>query len=363
MVSIPRTSSDLTTTWLTEALGTGVLDGTSVATFETRRIGAGVGILTELVQVSLRYQGPTSAPASLVAKFASPHEQARQIAQAYHLYENEVNFYRELAAETPVRKPHCYFVGANSETGDFVLLLEDLSAARLADQIAGCAPDQAAQAVRQLAALHAFWWEQPRLAQLGWLHRLGDPLYTEGVPFMYHRNAPLSMQHLGETVPEWFPALSSTFGDATRLLLQRLDRHPHTLAHGDFRLDNLLFGDGVGTPALTILDWQIVVRGPGIFDLGYFLSQSLSVEDRRAHEADLLALYHDQLVQRGVTNCDREQLQEAYRVVSLYCLVYPLIAGAAVDTENTRALDLLHCLAKRAWTAIEDHNAVELLPS
>ncbi len=247
-------------------------------------------------------------------------------------------------------------------TRDFVLLLEDLSEAQLADQIAGCSSDQATIVVRELAALPAFWWEHPSLTGLNWLHRLRDPIYTEGVPLMYHRNAPISIERLGEAVPEWFPAISSAFGDATSTLLQRLDRLPQTLAHGDFRLDNLLFGDGVGSPLLTVLDWQIVLRGPGIFDLGYFLSQSLSIEDRRAHEADLLALYHDQMIQRGVKNGDREQLRQAYRLVSLYCLVYPMIAGAAIDPENPRALELLHCLASRAWTTIEDHNAVELLP-
>jgi hypothetical protein len=52
----------------------------------------------------------------------------------------------------------------------------------------------------------------------------------------------------------------------------------------------------------------------------------------------------------------------AYQMVSLYCLVYPMIAGAAVDVENPRALDLPRCTASRAWTTIEDHNAVDLLP-
>jgi hypothetical protein len=362
MAAIPRTSSDLTAPWLTAALGPANLNGASVASFAKREIGAGIGILTELVRLSLHYDRPTVAPTSLIAKFAASSLEARTIAQMYNLYENEVHFYRELAAETPVRTPHCYFVHFDPVTRDVVLLLEDLSEAQLADQLVGCPPDQAAHVVRDMAAMHAFWWEHPRLAVLPWLHRLCDPIYTEGVPRMYHRNAPISLERLGAVVPAWFPTLSSTFGNATSTLLQRLDCLPQTLAHGDFRLDNLLFGDGVRTPLLTILDWQIVLRGPGIYDLGYFLSQSLSIEDRRAHEADLLALYHDHMLQRGVQNCDREELWQAYRLVSLYCLVYPMIAGAAVDIENPRALDLLRCAASRAWAAIEDHQAVHLLP-
>ena len=362
LAATPRTSRDLTAPWLTAALGPERLAGASVASFALREIGAGMGILTDLVQVSLHYDRPTAAPASLVAKFAASSLAARTIAHMYDLYENEVHFYRELAAETPVRTPHCYFVHSDPVTRDFVLLLEDLSEAQLADQLVGCPPEQAARVVRAMAVLHAFWWEHPRLSALPWLHRLCDPMYTDGVPRLYQRNAPLTLERLGAMVPAWFPVLSSTFGNATRTLLQRLDGLPHTLVHGDFRLDNLLFGDGVQTPLLTMLDWQIVLRGPGIYDLGYFLSQSLSTEDRRAHEADLLALYHDHLRQQGVQNCEKEELYQAYRLVSLYCLVYPMIAGAAVDTANPRALDLLRCTASRAWATIEDHHAVDLLP-
>ena len=362
MAAIPRMSRDLTAPWLTAALGPARLDGASVTSFATREIGAGIGILTELVRVSLHYDRPTAAPASLIAKFAAASVEARAIAQTYDLYENEVRFYRELAAETPVRTPHCYFVHFDPVTRDCVLLLEDLSEAQLADQLVGCPPDQAARVVRDMAAMHAFWWEHPRLAGLPWLHRLCDPLYTEGTPRMYQRNAPRSLERLGAMVPPWFAALSPTFGHATSLLLRRLDGLPQTLAHGDLRLDNLIFGDGVRTPLLTMLDWQVVLRGPGIYDLGYFLSQSLSIEDRRAHEADLLALYHDHLRQRGVQHCAREDLYQTYRMVSLFCLVYPMIAGAAVDMENPRALDLLRCMASRAWATIEDHHAMDLLP-
>src|SRR5262245_852095 len=118
MEAIPRTSSDLTTSWLTAALGPASLDGASVASFAKREIGAGIGILTELVRLSLHYDRPTGAPASLIAKFAASSVEARAIAQMYDLYENEVHFYRELAAQTPVRTPHCYFVHSDPVTRD-----------------------------------------------------------------------------------------------------------------------------------------------------------------------------------------------------------------------------------------------------
>ena len=361
LTSIPRAPGEITAAWLAAALGPKILDGASVSSFAAREIGAEAGNLTKLVRLSLCYDRPTAAPASLVAKFAAPDIEARAMAQWYDWYENEAHFYRELAAEMPVCTPRCYFVHSNPTTWDFVALLADVSEAQRVAQFAGCPPDRAALVIREMAAMHAFWWEHPRLPELSWLHRLTDSMYVEGLAYLYHRNAPISLEQLGDLAPRWFPSFSVKFGEALGPLLQRLDAFPQTLAHGDFRLDNLLFGDGVETSPLTILDWQLLLRGPGAYDLGYFLSQSLSIEDRRAHEEDLLTIYHDHLLRGGVRNCDREELYQAYRMACLYCIVYPMIAGASLDAENPRALDLLRCSASRAWAAIEDHNAMDLL--
>ena len=62
--------------------------------------------------------------------------------------------------------------------------------------------------------------------------------------------------------------------------------------HGDYRLENFLFGPE-GSDELCVLDWQIVSVGSGARDLAYFVSQNLLPEMRRKHEKDLLALYRE----------------------------------------------------------------------
>ncbi len=62
--------------------------------------------------------------------------------------------------------------------------------------------------------------------------------------------------------------------------------------HGDYRLDNMLFGaDGADRP-LTVVDWQTVTWGPAMTDLAYFLGCALPAEDRREHYDALLDDYH-----------------------------------------------------------------------
>ena len=52
---------------------------------------------------------------------------------------------------------------------------------------------------------------------------------------------------------------------------------------------------------MTIIDWQLSVRSIGVFDIGYFIVQSLTTEMRREHGEDLLATLVRPLVELGVT--------------------------------------------------------------
>ena len=92
--------------------------------------------------------------------------------------------------------------------------------------------------------------------------------------------------------------------DVCRLFSEQLPAYlglhtgPRTTSHGDFRLDNLLFQPGHPRPV--VVDWQTAAWGGASLDVAYFIGGCLSTEDRRSHEADLLAHYHDALCRRGV---------------------------------------------------------------
>ena len=69
----------------------------------------------------------------------------------------------------------------------------------------------------------------------------------------------------------------------------------HGLVHGDYRLDNMLFGEPGADRPLTVVDWQTVTWGPAMTDVAYFLGCALPVEVRREHYDTLLGAYHDAL--------------------------------------------------------------------
>ena len=45
--------------------------------------------------------------------------------------------------------------------------------------------------------------------------------------------------------------------------------------HGDYRLDNMLFGRPGSLRDLTVVDWQTVTWGPAMTDVAYFLGCAL----------------------------------------------------------------------------------------
>src|SRR5690606_38884061 len=104
------------------------------------------GVNGETYRVHLEY-AHGDGPASLVAKFPADRPAARTVAAFQHWYEREVEFYRRLAASSPLGTPRCY-VASIEATGEYVLLLEDLRPAwRQGDQLASCAEREARAAI------------------------------------------------------------------------------------------------------------------------------------------------------------------------------------------------------------------------
>ncbi len=145
-------------------------------------------------------------------------------------------------------------------------------------------------------------------------------------------------------------------------LLGRLDGQPATLAHGDVRLSNLFVLAGseamASEPQIAFVDWQAARHTHGCYDLAYFLTQSLSVEVRREHEASLIQRYQTSLANNGVEAPTRQELDVAYKLCAIYCLVYPMIAASsAADGVSPEALEI----AERAFTSVIDLGALDLL--
>lgn len=255
----------------------------------------GTGQVGDSVRFTLDFAGD-AAPLTLAGKFAAADPTSRATAAMLGLYAREVNFYRELAPQLPVRTPQVHFAQMAEDGTAFCLLFEDLGPARGGNQIAGCGIADARAAIRQAAALHAPSWHNPAILGRAWLQP--DPEAAARVKALYPQaQAVFRERYAGVLEPEYM-ALCEALAEHTAAT----DRTPEcvSLVHGDFRLDNLLFDIKGGAESVAVLDWQTLGIGNGLTDVGYFLGCGIGDGLRRAHEAELLELYCAEMTARGV---------------------------------------------------------------
>ncbi|MCH7483830.1 MAG: phosphotransferase [Chloroflexi bacterium] len=345
--------------WFTDVLQhAGALSDAVVTAVERTRIGTGQTGLN--VAFSLTYDKPApDAPATVVGKFPSQEPQSRAAAKTFSLYEREIGFYEIIAETVDIRVPVCYFADIDLETGDFVLLLEDLRPAVQGDQLAGCSVDEALLAMSELAGLHAPRWDDPALADIEWLGQSDDTQSGDMLQMVYQGLWPGFVAQYGPSLSADALALGETFGCSVGDW-GRDWTPPACVTHGDYRLDNMMFGTEEGGYPLTTVDWQTVGHGPGIRDAAYFIGAGLTLPERRAHEMDLLKHYHDALVARGVGGYEWQRCLDDYKRATLAGVLMTVIASQAVASDD-RGRAMFAAMAERHFAHAIDHQATDRL--
>ncbi len=346
----PYCSKDVTLAWLNEVMAC------RIEAMEVEVIGGGSGVLGELARIKLTYADGNAGPASIIGKFSAPVQEAREVASGLGFYEMEGLFYKTAGPHVPVKVPVCYFETFLPDTLQFVLLIEDISG-QVVDQIQGCTLGQAEAAIDALVQLHS-WGVNGGLADRGdFLRSQTDEKFIGFLAGSVEASVPATLAKFPDETPVWLKEAGSRFHKTIGELAAQLATMPATFVHGDFRADNLVFAaDG----NLTILDWQIISRSTGAFDVGMIMSQSLPTELRRAHGETLIERYLDG---RAANNAPmtREEFDQGFRTSVAFALVYPIVAGAIIDESFPRSRLLASTMLKRACSALEDYGCVELL--
>ncbi len=338
----------LTPEWLTAALRSA---GHDIHVTAVEREQVGTGQMGTSVRVRMSTEGDHDVPDTLVAKLPSPDETKR--AMVAGIYRTEVSFYRELAPTLAVRTPRLWYSDLSSDWHRFVLLLEDLAPRRQGDQILGCDVEQSRRAVENLAGLHGPRWCDPTL-EADWMTIVrGDGAEmvamitrdaTDRFLGRYHDRLDAADRHLLDAIP----------AKLASWILARDDRFAPL--HGDYRLDNLLFGEGPDPVAA--VDWQTVTLGLPGRDVAYFLSTGLAPELRRRHERELVEAYHATLLGHGVRDHPMEECWDDY---CFGMLQGPLITivGAAYGEVTERGDEMFLAMATRSCAAIRDHEVLD----
>ncbi len=367
---IPETPAALTPEWLTEALRRGgILDDQKVVDIEAEVLGEGVGFLGDLLRLSLSYDRPGNLPDSLIAKL--PKLDNRAMGEMLGAYERENCFYMEMAGSLPLSTPRMYYGDFDRDRASekqedilrlfdrmprfllsflpalglriaaakkrrYILLLEDLSDAEPGDQVAGVSVRRCERALRAVARAHAACWGA-ELVDAFWL--LPHDIDARMRHSMFKGSRSTFSDFFGPELEARLEPYLRRLPDQGLDLIRRLNQAPTTLLHCDLRLDNLFFRED----EVIVIDWQLVRRGPAVYDVAYFLSSALDEAAGRAVVEGLLEAYLEELQAGGVDGYTMDELLRDYRI-ALRVVLMTLSTVDQVELGDGRGIDLM-----RGW--------------
>jgi len=363
-MEIPHSPADLNSSWLTRALQYNHAIGTgTVSDFEYSLLEAGQGFYGQIVQLKLTYDPPDAGgPRTMIAKFSSGNPEMRQRPNTKASYEREVRFYQEVAQESPLPVPSCYYADVDMKDGWHILLLEDLAPASNGSRTRGCSRNEAWIAIQHIARFHAHWWENPMLDNFKWLAGTEIPGDAEPVHFR-EQLWPAFLRKLSKPLPDEVMEIGELLGEYKGKIARHLfTKKPETLIHADYHLGNMMFGTA-GEEAFFVVDWQLVKRGRGIWDVAYFLSQNSVPEDRQAIEMNLLHDYLRILNEYGVRNYSFDDAMNDYRISLLHRFGNLISTIAAMPFTEEQIMMHVDVLLPRTISALLDHDCRSLLDS
>lgn len=355
MADFPTRPEDVDPAWIEAQLAAaGLLEGAHVTGLDWQSIGTGqVG---DTARFTLHYDGPAPhAPRTVAGKFPSGDATSRQTAAAFSLYRKEVLFYQQAAQLIDMRVPRTYAALLDDNMCDFVLLFEDLGPCAAGNQLEGCSLAEAEAAMRQAAALHAPTTDHPVL-DADWLQP--DPKASATLRSLYPQAQAIFRERYATDLAPELMAVCEALNDNLDLWFDRQPRR-RSLLHGDFRLDNMLFGIRGGAEPVALVDWQTCAVGCGLTDIGYFLGCGTGSALRRPHEAALLDLYCAEMTRRGVS-LGRDDIWEDYCIGALHGVSTAVFSAAfVVRTERGDANFL--SMARGACELALEHDSLGAL--
>lgn len=223
----------------------------------------------------------------------------------------EVTFWNVARHLLDIEAPTARFASYDPVSYNSIVLLDDLgSEATFCSEGTQVDRNFVEQQLALLARLHGRFFQAPELN--GALAVLPDWVqrFRNLMGFHLEESCEAGVRAAESFLP---PSLFARRADIWPTTLRSLDvlrDLPKTLCHGDVHLKNWYVRKD-GTVGLS--DWGVSHIGHWSRDLAYTMATSLTVENRRAWERDMIAYYLDQLEARGVAKVTFDEAFLRYR--------------------------------------------------
>jgi hypothetical protein len=292
----------------------------------------GPSLLGRIARVRLGYAAPECEPSSLIVKF-----QARPS-------DWEARIYQLLSEQAVLSVPRLFGAFAQG-----TLVLEDVSPVRTRSQVEGCTVPQARDVLAVLAGIHSAFWGDPRVPSME----------TDRFAAVIDVNMTQCWEMFERRYRGMLAGVAADFEwmwrNARTVSAHRLSE-PSTLFHGDVHAENLLFG-GEGDPPV-LIDWQLASCGLAANDVSFFLIKSLSVDERRANEGQLLQDYYALLPEAVRTDYGYDRLTLDYRACVTRSMVSAVMLVGPRFADRPDQFALADVIATRVIAAVRDLDPV-----
>jgi Phosphotransferase enzyme family len=350
-VPLPRTVEQLTPQWLTEVLQKSC-PGIVVTDMKTDLIMWGTATK---VLVDAQYGGEYKAygiPNKLCIKGELDEKLRAQLAGVTMTgTQVEASFYNDIGPKLGVPMARHWYAG--SEPGMGILILDNMAASgySFGTPTEPWSPELVSKSLDILGKLHGSTWDR-KFPDVSWL-QVGSPVHRGYAEFL------MSEKHWQAVFadPEAYQ-LNSYVADRERglrgwrAMWTYDDANAHCLIHGDTHLGNMCV-DPSGQPFF--IDWAAPSIAHWALDVAYFVTGSLSVADRRAHEKDLLRHYLVSLAAHGGPKLGWDEAWEDYCRHLLQGLLWSVLPPSMQARENVAAM------GERYGSAMQEHKTYELL--
>ena len=231
-------------------------------------------------------------PTSFFCKAAQ--DLANRITMSVGSAVGEARFYNEVRGDLAIEAPRAIFAAVDPISFRAIIVLNDLaSEAEFCTYRTQISKENARSQVELLAKMHGRFYESPELT--GRLASF-DPFPARFMRFATHHGMEQACDNgfmaASSVIPASVIARRAEVWPLTLRSLDLLATSPQTLQHGDVHLGNWYVRHN-GQMGLS--DFQNVTRGHWSRDLAYALSTSLTVDDRRRCERELIRHYLDTL--------------------------------------------------------------------
>jgi hypothetical protein len=355
---VPCSPYAVTAEWLTAVLCSKT-PGAIVTQVEVKPASAGTHERHRL-KVSYNEEGRRAGlPVSIFTK-SLPSIVTRMIGGFNGTARVEGSFYTQIRPQLEIEAPLCYHSAYDRKTFAAIHLLEDLVATKSAtfcNHKTYVTRAMADDMIDLLASLHGRFYGDPMLAEhYRWLASY-PRWFTIGAAKMgteyYTRKAFDAAAHV---IPAQVLARRDDVWPATMRALALHDSEPQGLIHSDVHIGNW-YRTGAGQMGLC--DWQCLSRGHWSRDFAYAVTASLTPDDRRSWERELLARYIERFAETtGVKpNFDlsflryRQQIVHALAMWTITLCHSPLLP-------NMQPEDTSLTMIERITTAMGDLDSI-----